>query len=873
MAALYFEQAQADFEKEKNGDGLVRLAACWRAAVAAEDPGWKHTAWGAISAWARYTPSPRMVFAPAENVEKVAFSSDGRAVLVGCKDNQTGRFGGRTARLWDTVNGQPLGPLMKFDDKVKVIAFSPDARTVATLGETPDSGTKVTPSEGTISSLKYEIRVWDAATGQPIGEPLRPGGTIHDVVFSPDGRTLLIIARIFYEPLLWNPTTGKTRMLERVPERREDISDPVLFESGCFSPHGRSVLICANRGRAFIWDTVTAKLLNPVLKHDLNPSRHERDNELIVVEYSPDGRTVLTATREGDGAPCGTRPPASQAVGEPPSRPEGVNNNGLPERTTVAFSPDSLTVLIGSPLLGPDKRRVFSGDVFFNADCSARLCDAATGLPLGDPLRHQGEAVAFSPDGRIFVTASNAGEVRLWDAASSRPIGLPLPTGHVTVLKFTPDGSTLLTGGVRGAMLWHLAVCQPNGPHLYHQGVVECAAFSPDGRKVLTGANDSRARLWDAVSGQRLGPPMPLRSPFSFSRWAGSMFRVARVGFSPDGRVAFMEGDPDAPRPPIGWWDTPGLPPTLLNYASAGGEVMGLWNAATGRPFELSADVQRAAQEDREDAQSQPSQRQKGKKPRGLIGMAFRADGLTLLIASRDGTARLWDASSGRPLGPPMEKLVPIEAPGADRDLPSPNAEPPTEHGATIRTELSPDGRTVSTLHKDGTAQWWDATTGQPINLPLERPAENRAPPADGDNLLVRTSLSTDGRTALKHDHGIEVRLRDAATGRQLGPPLKHQSGVATTKFSPDERTVLSGCNDGTARLWDVAEWPDEWASDVTLPIEAMTGGTLDEQGAVLFLDKTAWSERLHQLASKGIPLSQRPRWSLDPVLFGPKPM
>jgi tetratricopeptide (TPR) repeat protein len=210
-----------------------------------------------------------------------------------------------------------------------------------------------------------------------------------------------------------------------------------------------------------------------------------------------------------------------------------------------------------------------------------------------------------------------------------------------------------------------------------------------------------------------------------------------------------------------------------------------------------------------------------------------------------------------------MEDLVPIETYGWTHDPLS----------VTVRTDLKPDGRTVSTLHKDGTVRLWDATKGRPIGLPLERPPENRAPRADDDDSLVSIRLSPDGRTALKYDHGIEVRLQDAATGRQLGPPLKHQAGVATAEFSPDGRTVLCGCNDGTAQLWDVAEWPDEWASDATLRIEAMTGLILDEQGEVALLDITQWSERLRQLASKGIPLSQPPRWSLDPIVNGPEPM
>ena len=73
----------------------------------------------------------------------------------------------------------------------------------------------------------------------------------------------------------------------------------------------------------------------------------------------------------------------------------------------VAFSPDGKTILTG-------------GD-----DRVARLWDAVTGRPIGQPLVHQGTvfAVAYSPDGKMLVTGSADKTARRWDAATGRPIG------------------------------------------------------------------------------------------------------------------------------------------------------------------------------------------------------------------------------------------------------------------------------------------------------------------------------------------------------------------------------------------------------------------------------------------------------------------
>ena len=72
-------------------------------------------------------------------------------------------------------------------------------------------------------------------------------------------------------------------------------------------------------------------------------------------------------------------------------------------------------------------------------------------------------SAAFSPDGKRIVTASEDKTARIWDAATGRPIGEPL------------EG---------------------------HEKEVTSAAFSPDGKRIVTASEDKTARVWDAETRQ-----------------------------------------------------------------------------------------------------------------------------------------------------------------------------------------------------------------------------------------------------------------------------------------------------------------------------------------------------------------------------------
>ncbi len=605
-----------------------------------------------------------------------------------------------TARLWDRGSGKLLRIFATAGGAINDVALSPNKRWILTAHEDKIA------------------RLWDAATGKMLRRFEGHSDDVHAVDFSPDGR-FAVTGSADESVRLWEVANGKELRIFR------GHNETVKFVA--LSSKGRLILSGSTDGTARLWDATTGRELQQFGK------------QLIVTN-----RWTSKYNEFGDKISTGYKPPP------------------------VAFSPDGRYAVIAKLYIKAGRSPVpykldiwdlssippsFMGSLEHKSHSESLEDD----LVIGDGSRIR--TVTFSPDGRFLAVGGEFG-IRIWDFDKQKLIH------EFTELKprdiaISQDSRFLLAGGgIYNVWAGILDVKYRKEPIQWLEGgagPVRTVAFSPDGRHLVTGLQDSTARLWDLGSGKAL------------HRFKGHVGLVNSAKFFPDGRHLATGGRAGTLRV----WDVAsGVEKQFFRVKFEDNRTNWLWDA------DLSPDGQRAVI--------------------GSMGRVFLWDvskgEVIKTVEPAKGEVDVWDAkfsADGSQVFIGTKFELDIWDLSAGKLLPGFRSYPEGIESLAV----SPKGRFIAVGLDNGDAVLLDV---------IDKKAIRRF---KGHQEVVRDlAFSPNGLWLVTGSNDGTARVWEVSTAKQVYQFNGHWGPVRSVDFSPSGQLIVTGGDDGTARLWQVAK-------------------------------------------------------------------
>lgn len=590
------------------------------------------------------------------------FTRDGKRVVTASWD--------KTVRVWDAATGTQISthddlcpvpdPGEYLDCQVRVATFSPD-------------GSQIFISAGPLGPTESENRsialIVDAATGREKMQFLNEVSAITSAAFSHDGH-LLVTSSIAGTRLRRGPDRSEIFLLDQHRYRKLRFSPDDSRIAGA-----RDKYLSPGEDDVTLWDAVSGRETGRLA---------EAQGEIHDIAFSGDGRRLAAG---GDDKSVHVWDIATL-------REERVLRGHEGAITIIEFSKDSA--------------RLVSRGV----DGVARLWDVSAARSVA-VLDHVDDVLSarFSPNGRRLVTASVDGGISIWNArANSVNIEIPPPCAvgktnndqcAVNDAAFSGDGRLFLTAAEDGdARLYDARTGRELRVLTGHQKSVRSASLNFDGSLAVTTSYDRSTRLWDTVSGRelrRLGHPGEMVNNASLSRdgtriVTANWDHTLRIFAAEDGRqLQTIKGDHV--------FETARFSPDgNAVVASLMGGKVSIWDLPTGHLTTV-------------DGMSMHKNH-----------ASFNAAGNMIITATDDNRARIWDARSGREIMalPHPGPVVAAAFGSRDRIVTTTsqvhvwNTEREaftldTQVDSTRSALFSPDGSQLAVIFKDGTIGIWDA--------------------------------------------------------------------------------------------------------------------------------------------------------------------
>jgi WD40 repeat protein len=450
----------------------------------------------------------------------------------------------------------------------------------------------------------------------------------------------------------------------------------------------------------------------------------------------------------------------------------------------VAFAPDGRTLAgAGFHLEKP----------FGRPSTLLPIFDVQTGKRVQTLAGHtewETDAIAFSPDGKLFASTGADKQILVWELATGMlKHRLPDQPSRVPALAFSPDSMTLASGGGdKTIRLWDVATGRLRKSLEGHRDWVCTLAFAPDGKTIASGScdwayhrgrdtsrlsppdqgYDSRWILWDAATGE-------------LKRTVTEPGRLLSLAFAPDGKSLACGIGNEVRLYDVGS-ETPGRVVTSHDFA------------VTSVAFTKDGSAVISGSHDRTVKRTSLATSQTEWQAPGYFeqvnSVALSKDAALLATGSSDGryahrvlkagakwlgpgAVRLWDARTGRllrRLGDPAEQFMAVD--------------------------LSPIGQHVAagggSAGGSGVVRVWDTATGTAVWSTDDHTAAVLAIAYAPDGSSVATAAA-DGL----------LKLRDPKTGAVLRTLEGHDGGATSVAFSADGALLVCGQGRGGARVWE----------------------------------------------------------------------
>ena len=641
------------------------------------------------------------------------------------------------------------------------------------------------------------LRIWDAETGMELLNIPRNEGwrSVSSLAFNPDGTRIAAAQGDDYSH------TGEIQVWDAVKGAElltiEGHKKEVV--SVTFSPDGKLIASGSKDHTIRLWDAENG---SPVHRYNTSRGNKEKPRDWgMRVTFSPDGKRLATSERsENSTIRIWDVSAVAPRTGVKPEAKGTIDKPHPEEAPGIGGQPAVRQVLGGNKFQWPKGLNMVS-----RATPKQRLKNDLGAF----------NTLAYSSDSKRIATATNK-TVTIWDAEMWTEIrSFVGHEGHVERVAFSPDGKRLVSGGKDTTLrIWDVEKGTELTTLRGHVAEVVCLAVSPDGKLIASGGKDNSIRLWDLEAGTLI------------SVMNGHKYWINSLSFSPDGRrLVCGSGSPFAnTSAELKIWDV-AKEKELLALKLHKGAVTNVAFSPDGQ--RIAATLEHRQPNSRPDfGETKVLDAETGKELFSLFedetnvasSVAYRPDGRYIVTSSQDWSIRFWDADNG------FERHR-------------------IEYATIENLVFSPDGKHLAgwgqSVNRDE-IKIWDASedhlsrqrvyqTMRPVAAQLQ-PAVVIPPQAESQNIrsidapdlemvgqplmtlkghfakVYAVAYSPDGRWIASAGTLPEdwIRIWDAATGRPLHILKGHTDSVSRLAFSPDGKRIVSPSRDGTARVWDI---------------------------------------------------------------------